>query len=753
MPRYSDDYNPNNTVSPGGAPSDYATTKASPEEMGAGIGRAVEGFGQSLEQTQKTQFDIGLQQQGLANEHEATAAELDLSVRGGDIYNKFNNLEGLDASNAKDSYIQDYLKLNQDIASKMSNPAARRAYETMATRRMSFTIQNMNSYAATQQKQAYRQGRTASMNQHINDASNYMVASNQDQFDNSLGGLIFDVNTLFTAPEYGKYQTVPAKTGKDGKLEFDTNTSDGKLAQADYNNFLEEATSKIYKTAVTTLYNDRKEGSINKAIDFLDKNKGNMTAATYASLSHELSAPYRMAQTRTIAEQTYSNVYSEYKTGLGQSAPDLSSAVSNIFPGAKVTSTFRTPEKNAAVGGAENSYHLSGNAVDFIAPEGTTKEQVRDAFTHMGYDVAEVLDNDDARKAGEKDHFHVAIKKGPANSDTAQYRNFADYVNANYEKILDRNDQESEKTHPGEITFAQQSRQQLTQLLNTAVQEQSRQNTVNSHTVYDYMNKANITNISQFTSPNTPPMIRQAFEDLIANNPQAMPALSRIITAKSFNRLSGYGPAFYQNFLKVASGEYKNVFDIGTEENLREDLGKNSPLTNTGYEALANTLKRNQTPEGALNPEGANFLKAQAAYLKERHQRYVGVKSSEYDVNPKFNDFLAQAIPSIEAAVTKYQKEGMSLSQIAHKIFTPKINGKDNPDYIRTSIQPDDPMTLIKHGGTFTFGNNKVAAQYKTQDELEEAYAAGKVDLETAKALAAKNGWKPRPKPSVPLPQ
>jgi len=753
MPRSSDDYNPNNTVAPEGAPSDYMKVRATPEQMGAGIGRAVEGFGSTLQEAEKTGFNIGLQEQGLANEHEATAAELDLSVRGGDLYNKFNNLEGLDASNSKDKYVKDYLALNQDIASKMSNPASRRAYDTMATRRMSFTIQNMNSYASTQQKKAYRDGRAASMNQSINDASNFMVASDPKQFNHSLGGLIFDVNTLYTAPDYGKYQTVPAKTGKNGLLEFDTNTSDGKLAQSDYDNYLEEATSKIFKTAVTTLYNDPKNGSIDKAITFLDNNKSNMTPATYASLSHELSTPYRMSQTRAVADQTYSNVYSEYKGTLGAQVtgqPDLSTAVGNIFPGAKVTSTLRSPEKNAAVGGAEGSYHLTGNAVDFIAPEGTTKEQVHDAFTHMGYNVAEVLDNSDARKAGEKDHFHVAIKGGPSGDET-QYRNFSDYVNANYDKILARGDEASQQTHPGDVTFAQQARQQLTQRLNTAVMEQSRKNTVDSHNVYDFMNKGNITNISQFTSASTPPAVRQSFEDLVSNNPQAYPAISRIITSKSFNRLSGYGPAFYQNFLKLASGEFKNTFDIGTEENLREDLGKNSPLTNTGYEALAATLKRNQSPDGSLNPEGANFLKAQAAYLAERHQRYVGAKSGQYDVNPKFDDFLAQAIPSIEGAVSKYQKEGMTLSQIAHKIFTPKINGKDNPDYIRSSIQPDDPMSLIKHQ-TFTFGGTKTA-QYQTQDSLEQAYADGKVDLATAKTIASKNGWKPRPKPSVPLPQ
>lgn len=47
-----------------------------------------------------------------------------------------------------------------------------------------------------------------------------------------------------------------------------------------------------------------------------------------------------------------------------QIAPDVAQ-VANLF-GVKVESGFRSAEHNAAVGGAENSDHLKGNAVDFV---------------------------------------------------------------------------------------------------------------------------------------------------------------------------------------------------------------------------------------------------------------------------------------------------------------------------------------------------------------------------------------------------
>jgi uncharacterized protein YcbK (DUF882 family) len=41
-------------------------------------------------------------------------------------------------------------------------------------------------------------------------------------------------------------------------------------------------------------------------------------------------------------------------------------------PGEKVTSTMRSPERNKAVGGVANSYHLSGRARDSVPPPGVS---------------------------------------------------------------------------------------------------------------------------------------------------------------------------------------------------------------------------------------------------------------------------------------------------------------------------------------------------------------------------------------------
>lgn len=90
---------------------------------------------------------------------------------------------------------------------------------------------------------------------------------------------------------------------------------------------------------------------------------------------------------------------------------DFAKTITEMVPGAQITSMRRTPAHNTEVGGAPNSFHLRGQAVDFVKPEGFDLAQFRQQLEASGVLVAELLD--------EGDHIHVAIgQKGKAAAPT-----------------------------------------------------------------------------------------------------------------------------------------------------------------------------------------------------------------------------------------------------------------------------------------------------------------------------------------------
>lgn len=96
----------------------------------------------------------------------------------------------------------------------------------------------------------------------------------------------------------------------------------------------------------------------------------------------------------------------------------VSKLLLSAIPGT-VTSSTRTAAENRRVGGAEGSYHVRGQAIDFVPKGGmgsVTKEHIRAVFQAAGLTVKELLGPGDK---GHNDHFHVAWEGGKdqVNSD------------------------------------------------------------------------------------------------------------------------------------------------------------------------------------------------------------------------------------------------------------------------------------------------------------------------------------------------
>ncbi|MCW3797187.1 D-Ala-D-Ala carboxypeptidase family metallohydrolase [Sphingomonas sp. BN140010] len=82
-------------------------------------------------------------------------------------------------------------------------------------------------------------------------------------------------------------------------------------------------------------------------------------------------------------------------------ALSLSQAVLFAKRWGHVSSTYRSPEHNRAVGGVPNSFHLSGRAIDIVRAPGVHHYQIVAAFRSAGFRLVESLD--------EGDHSHLAF--------------------------------------------------------------------------------------------------------------------------------------------------------------------------------------------------------------------------------------------------------------------------------------------------------------------------------------------------------
>ena len=92
----------------------------------------------------------------------------------------------------------------------------------------------------------------------------------------------------------------------------------------------------------------------------------------------------------------------------GQTAParDVSGAAAIASVYGAITSTYRTPAHNRAVGGVATSYHLHGRAIDVARKPGVSHWQIAAALQKAGFVMIESLD--------EGDHSDLACPTTPA---------------------------------------------------------------------------------------------------------------------------------------------------------------------------------------------------------------------------------------------------------------------------------------------------------------------------------------------------
>lgn len=782
-PRPDDSYNPLQQVSPTGAPQgDTLSVRATPNNFGAQVGNALQGAGKQIQGAGEDIGRYALMAQGLANEHEAQTAEMQLAVQGGEVYNKYRSLEGLDASNAKDGTIKDYISVGDKIRAGMSNPAAQRAYDQLATRRMSFVIQDMNSYAAEQQKQAYRQGNRALIEQSKTEAGTYEVATNPAQLADKEAGIIHGLNTDFTAPGYGKFQTIPVKQGPGGRLQYDTSTHEGQVAQATYNVELQKEVGEMYSNAIKIMATNpdpSHPGNVATAVDFMVKNQSKIPPKTYASLSAELSGPYRNEQTRLIAHNTEDEWDNKYNESLGNvQGPSYATNLGNVTIHGKAFANPTTPLDGVIL--AANNLkddRYNGKTLAEIAPvwtktepsvwlknviEGSGKTLTPDSkidannpvFVKQflrGLRIAEKSSGD--QKAFSDDVITRGVEasfKGqqaslsPGLVPTLQgglHQSKADFFGDHEDEILDSVRVNAEKH--GYDTVGQDMA--VDRMKARIAEVRSVQNNeVHSLTanLLQIVNdpKQSITNMN-YLDHSTDPKIRNAWVQLQGLDPWKAQGIQRIVEANARGTSKTLGTDFYSHYADVLTGK---VTDLANLQNYFG--GDETPISNTGVKVLSQAIEDQKTPGGQ------GFASAEANFLRGARGTITGT-SAFPDINPAvlkptFDKYVMQVLPQIQAK----KADMLSRHEDPAGMFNP-----ESKDYIGKGIVAPDKSALFKAMSSSVMFNSggqtsstapvvpvKAPEGYKTVEDIGKAYQSGKVTkVEVQEWIKGNGGWAP----------
>src|ERR1700744_1511414 len=106
------------------------------------------------------------------------------------------------------------------------------------------------------------------------------------------------------------------------------------------------------------------------------------------------------------------------------SEDEATDAVMTLAPGAVITSGYRTPDHNAAIGGVAGSLHTRGQAQDIVLPQGVSPDQFHQHLLQAGYPVTEFL----VEKAGDPHSTgpHVHWGWGPKGQQGASALSFGD---------------------------------------------------------------------------------------------------------------------------------------------------------------------------------------------------------------------------------------------------------------------------------------------------------------------------------------
>ncbi len=414
-----------------------------------------------------------------------------------------------------------------------------------------------------------------------------------------------------------------------------------------------------------------------------------------------------------------------------------SAAIQSAFPGATITSGARTPQHNAEVGGVPDSQHLSGNAVDFVLPKGTTFQQVKDTIAAHGLPASELID--------EGTHIHWAWgAKGQQAGQT--YPSTVDALRATEDQTLTQAQTDAVRMFPNYPDAQERYVDGVRRGIDQAITQQDQQYTIDTHIVQQALGGPHPP-ISEDELKAVSPQVAASWNSMQVNNPYAAMHIESIFDANARGAATNLGTQFYPilNRVLAPTGDPNRINNIAELWPIVQP-GEDGTLTNTGAQALAEILGRRGTPQGDA---AASQMRV---FLNTAHQMISGSTASIS--NPqgekRYQNFLKSALPQISAAYKSgntaqlYDQKGDLYNSITNFMVPTQDMAKE---YIyRTDVKPPDAVA----GTLQTMNLKDPAIRQQAATQIKGLYAKYP---QQAKALALQYGFIQPDAPPVPRPQ
>ena len=714
------------------APNDYIRSEATPGDMGAQVGGAVQQAGQTVDRVSAQASDWATQQQGMINQSLAQNAETDYITKLSGITDKYKTLEGLDAVSAHDQTVADISALRQKTLASIPTGGAQRAFNTLAQRHEAYAISDVGSYWSQQVKGAALKSSQAVTTSAVDQAGAYAVAADDGRSAYTLQTATLGLNDMMSHQGYSGGTVDPAT----GKLSFDTSTADGKAAQSVYDQHYDQIASKAWSNRIHTLADDPTNGNVQTALRVFNANKDKIPAEAQMELSAYLTPKMRAINADGAAGSALQKADEGYRQSIGQGAPagvadaihgqesggrDSSATSVNgarggwqVTPGtfqqyAKPGEKIDNPADNEAVGRRiidDLSAKFGGDpariAVGYfsgpgnVAPAGSPTPWIEDKKDGNGTSVSTYVAGVTRRMAGGANYStggqggpnQVAgpgVPPGLAGRDLSPDQapatptatpdpppqSKADYYRAHEADIVASARQNAMQSHPDDPVAADLAASRAQQQVSAVIRQQDIAYHADSDMVYQAANG----DLSKGTAPTsvdqlraTSPQVAQAWDRLAAQQPQVAHEIATRLLNENAKMNGGDAKTYGSSFLNV----FNRIHAAEGDPNKITDPKQVYSLVGNGL-TMSGLEKVRQEIAGKSTPDGEAESAMRAQFFRNAHGALTGTNDGLGLKDPKGEElylrFMAQAYKAIDA--------GKSAGKTPAQLFDPA-----SPDYV-----------------------------------------------------------------------